>query len=110
MAGILAQPRPGRSPVIRGPISARGCAGWVRGALSSSSARHPRYVSGVAIQGAHPSPLALPGHVVDDWRLGKEVIGNCFEVAVAEIFETIVDGLPHRALDLALLGRGAGPQ
>ena len=67
-------------------------------------------MSGVAIQGANPSPLALPGHVVDDWRLGKEVIGNCFEVAVAEIFETIVDGLPHRALDLALLGRGAGSQ
>jgi hypothetical protein len=40
----------------------------------------------------------------------EEVIGNCFEVAVAEIFETIVDGLPHRALDLALLGRGAGSQ
>src|ERR1700756_4286824 len=57
-----------------------------------------------------PSPLALPGHVVDDWRLSKEVIGNCFEVAVAEIFETIVDGFPHRALDLALLGRGAGSQ
>ena len=109
MAGILAQPRPDRSPVIRGPTSARGCAGWVRGALSSSSAHH-RYVSGVAMQGAHPSPLALPGHVVDDWRLGKEVIGNCFEVAVAERFETIVDGFPHRALDFALLGRGAGSQ
>ena len=67
-------------------------------------------MSGEAIQGAHPSPLALPGHAVDDWRLGKEVLGNCFEVAVAEIFETIVDGLPHRALDLALLGRGAGSQ
>src|SRR3984893_6233555 len=64
----------------------------------------------VAIQGAHPSPLALPGQVVDDWWLGKEVIGNRFEIAVAEIFETIVDGLPHRALDLALLGRGAGSQ
>src|SRR5690348_17003346 len=47
------------------------CAGWMRGALSSSSARHPRYVSGVAILGAYPSPLALPGHVVDDWRLGE---------------------------------------
>src|SRR5260370_23887173 len=65
---------------------------------------------GVAIQGAHPSPLALPAHVMDDWWLGEEVIGNCFEVAVAEIFETIVDGLPHRALDLAQLGRGAGSQ
>ena len=47
---------------------------------------------------------------MDDWWLGEEVIGNCFEVAVAEIFETIVDGLPHRALDLAQLGRGAGSQ
>src|SRR5438105_3729948 len=54
--------------------------------------------------------LALPAHVMDDWWLGEEVIGNCFEVAVAEIFETIVDGLPHRALDLAQLGRGAGSQ
>src|ERR1700680_2708415 len=59
---------------------------------------------------ARPSRLALPAHVMDDWRLGEEVIGNCFEVAVAEIFETIVDGLPHRALDLALLGGGAGSQ
>jgi hypothetical protein len=68
------------------------------------------YVSRVAIQGAHPSPLALPGYVVDDSRLSKEVIGNCFKVAVAEIFETIIDGLPHRALDLGQLGRGAGSQ
>ena len=52
----------------------------------------------------------LPAYVVDNWRLGKEVIGNCFEIAVAEIFETIVDGFLHRALDLALLGRGAGSQ
>src|SRR5690348_6724357 len=81
LVGILAQPRSGRSPMIRGPISARGCAGWVKGALSSSSARHPRYVSG-AIQGVRPSPLALPAHVMDDWRLGEEVICNCLEVAV----------------------------
>src|ERR1700746_1910400 len=47
---------------------------------------------------------------MDDWRLGEEVICNCLEVAVAEIFETIIDRLPHRALDLALLGRGAGSQ
>ena len=47
---------------------------------------------------------------MDDWWLGEKEIGNCFEVAVAEIFETIVDGLPHRALDLAQLGRGAGSQ
>jgi hypothetical protein len=47
---------------------------------------------------------------MDDWWLGEEVIGNCFEVAVAKIFETIVDGLPHRALDLALFGRSAGSQ
>src|ERR1700746_1174860 len=47
---------------------------------------------------------------MDDWRLGEEVICNCLEVAVAEIFETIIDSLPHRALDLALLGRGAGSQ
>jgi hypothetical protein len=57
-----------------------------------------------------PTLLSLPGHVMDDWWLGKEVFGNCFEIAVAEIFETIIDGLPHRALDLALLGRGAGSQ
>src|ERR1700749_2007055 len=94
--------------MIRGPISSGGSAGWVQGALSGGSARHLRYVSGVAIP--HPSPLALPGHVVDDWRLGKEVLGNYFKVAAAEIFETIVDGFPHRALDLALLGRGAGSQ
>src|ERR1700730_6329687 len=67
-------------------------------------------VSGARIDAPAGVLLALPGHVVDDWRLGKEVIGNCFEVAVAEIFETIVDGFPHRALDLALLGRGAGSQ
>ena len=47
---------------------------------------------------------------MDDWRLGKEVIGNRCEVAVAEVFETICDGLPHCALDLALLGCCAGPQ
>src|ERR1700756_5634820 len=52
-----------------------------------------------------PSLLSLRGHVMGDWWLGKEVVGNRFEIAVAEIFETIVDGLPHRALDLALLGR-----
>jgi len=58
---ILAQPRPDRPSVIRGPISARGCAVWVRGALSSSSARRPRYVSGVAIQGARTRRRADAG-------------------------------------------------
>src|SRR6202045_1915997 len=67
-------------------------------------------VSGAMIDAPAGVLLALPGHVVDDWRLGKEVIGNFFQVAVGEIFETIVDGLPHRALDLALLGRNAGSQ
>ena len=78
--------------------------------LSRFSTQMRGDVSGARIDAPAGVLLALPGHVVDDWRLGKEVIGNCFEVAVAEIFETIVDGFPHRALDLALLGRGAGSQ
>src|SRR5438105_13288163 len=52
----------------------------------------------------------LTACVVDDRRLGKKVIGNRLEVAVAEVFETIIDGLPHRAFDPALLGRHAGFQ
>ena len=47
---------------------------------------------------------------MNDRGLGEEVVGNRLEIAVAQIFETVLDGFPHRALDLALLGRGAGPQ
>src|ERR1700730_15406608 len=54
--------------------------------------------------------LALRGHVVKDRGLGYEVIGNRFEVAVPQIFEAILDRLPHRTLYLALLRGGAGPQ
>src|ERR1700730_10168326 len=54
--------------------------------------------------------LALRGHVVKDRGLGYEVIGNRFEVAVAQIFEAILDRLPHRTLYLALLRGSAGPQ
>jgi len=54
--------------------------------------------------------LALRGHVVNDWRLGKEVIGDCLEVGITQIFEPVLDGLPHRTFHLALLGRGTGLQ
>src|SRR5271167_4524478 len=54
--------------------------------------------------------LALWPHVVNDRGLRKEIVGNRLEVAVAQIFETVLDGFPHRALDLALLGRSAGFQ
>src|SRR5271165_4810214 len=48
--------------------------------------------------------------VVNDRRLGEEIVGNRFEIVVPQIFETVLNDLPHRALDLALLGRRAGPQ
>jgi hypothetical protein len=54
--------------------------------------------------------LALWGHVVNDRRLGKEVIGDCLEVGTTQIFEPVLDGLPHRTLHRALLGRGTGLQ
>ena len=47
---------------------------------------------------------------MDDCGLGEEVVGDRFEVVVAEIFETVLNDLTHRTLDLALLGRGAGLQ
>src|SRR3984893_18428301 len=47
---------------------------------------------------------------MNDRGLGEEVIGDRLEVAVAQIFEPVLDGLTHRALDLALLRGGAGPQ
>src|SRR5271169_4819320 len=48
--------------------------------------------------------------VVNDRRLGEEIVGNRFEIVVPQIFETVLNDLPHRALDLALLGCHAGPQ
>src|ERR1700730_10170436 len=48
--------------------------------------------------------------LMNDRGLGQEVIGNRFEVAVAQIFEAILDRLPHRTLYLALLRGSAGPQ
>src|SRR5271169_2746922 len=42
--------------------------------------------------------------VVNDRRLGEEIVGNRFEIVVPQIFETVLNDLPHRALDLALLG------
>jgi len=56
------------------------------------------------------SLLAIRAHLVNDRRLGEEVIGDRVEVSIAQIFEAVLDRLPHRALDLALLGGGAGPQ
>ena len=58
--------------------------------------------------GPRPTPLAFWRHVVNDRGLGEEVFGNRLEIAVAQIFETVLDGLAHRAIDLALLGRRAG--
>src|SRR6516162_127282 len=58
-----------------------------------------------------PDPVLMLWHnVVNDRRLGEEVVGNRLEIAVAQIFEAVLDGLPHRTLDPALLGRGAGLQ
>src|SRR6516164_10929159 len=62
-----------------------------------------------------PAPLWPPDqsildYIVNDRRLGEEVVGNRLVIVVAQIFEAVLDGLPHRALDLALLGRSAGLQ
>src|SRR6516162_2565559 len=60
-----------------------------------------------------PAPLWSPDqsildYVVNDCRLREEVVGNRLEIVVAQIFEAVLDGLPHRAVDLALLGRDVG--
>src|SRR5262249_27354207 len=73
--------------------------------------RHSIFVPIESRKGAtHVGVLAGQCLVVNDRGLGEEVIGNRLEIAVAQIFETVLDSLSHGALDLALLGRGAGSQ
>ena len=43
----------------------------------------------------------LLAHLVNDRGLCEEVVGDCFEVGIAQIFDAVLDGLPHRPLDLA---------
>jgi hypothetical protein len=54
--------------------------------------------------------LFLRADVMNDWRLGKQVIGNRVKVGITQIFEPVLDRFPHGAFDLALLGSGAGAQ
>src|SRR5260221_8535528 len=51
--------------------------------------------------------LAGFGHFVNDRWLREQVIGNGVEIRSVQIFETILNGLAHGALDRALLGRAA---
>ena len=56
------------------------------------------------------SLLIFPLYLVNDCRLREEVIGDCPEIALVQIFETVLNGLSHRAPDSALLWCRAGPQ
>jgi hypothetical protein len=54
-----------------------------------------------------PSRLTLPGHVVNHWRLGKEVVGNCFEVAMLRYLRP--SSMTSRMAPLTRLCSGVAP-